>query len=165
MQTSDTQDSVLHPLVSQWIDAFNAHNVTDLVALYGDEAELFDSGMQRPRRGRNEIANWFTWRFRSTPTITYTPADQRLLEDGRIAVRWTARGKGPRFLGQSQLARPFQVEGESIFTLQDTLIYRQHGTYDHVSVLRQILPLLRWLPRSIGSGIYALYLWRTIPRN
>jgi len=165
MQTSDIQPPLLHPLVGRWIEAFNAHLVANLVALYSDDAELFDSGMNRPRYGYQEIANWFTWRFRSTPTITYTPIDQRTLDDGRIAVKWIARGQGPRFFGQSRFARPFQVEGESIFTLQDTLIYRQRGSYDHVFVLRQIIPPLRWLPRGIATMVYFVYLWRNSSRH
>jgi hypothetical protein len=159
MQTSELHN--IHPTVSQWIAAFNAHDVTALVALYEDKATLFDSGMPRPRRGHNEITRWFTWRFRSTPTISYTPQGTHSSEDGeQVTITWIARGHGPRFLGQSWLSHPFEVKGQSEFTLHEYLIVRQQGTYDHLSVLRQVLPPLRWLPRFVASTIYALYLWR-----
>lgn len=145
MQASDEIRSLLRPPVSQWIEAFNAHNVGALVALYTDDAVLFDSGMKAARRGRSEIEQWFTTRFRTMPTIRYVPNGQVFMEDGQAAVTWTAYGCGPRLLGQSWLARPFQVDGVSVFTLRDGLICRQRGYYDHRAVVEQILPPLRWL--------------------
>lgn len=160
MKTDKQQNSELDTTVRQWIEAFNAHEVTAIVRLYKDDAELFDSGMDRARSGRGEIEQWFTWRFRSTPSITYTPHEQRVMESGEIVVTWTARGAGPRFLG----GRSFQVEGESRFTLHDGLIAQQRGTYDHLSVLRQIIPALKRLPEGVARGVYSLYLWRNGPR-
>jgi hypothetical protein len=155
-QNIDPDDST----VSRWIEAFNTHDVAAIIRLYKDDAELFDSGMDRPRRGYREIESWFIWRFSSMPTISYTPQEQRCREDGQIVVRWTARGAGPRFFRVGRFSRSFQVEGESRFTLRDGLIARQRGTYDHLSVLRQIIPLLKWLPEGVVHQIYSLYLWR-----
>lgn len=136
-------------LVNRWIDAFNGHNVSAIVGLYADDAELYDSGMRRPRRGRGEIEEWFTTRFRTMPAITYIPSSQMFTES-RAAVTWMTRGRSPRLLGQRWLARPFQVEGVSIFTLDNGLIKRQRGYYDHLSPLEQILPFLKWvLPRRL----------------
>jgi steroid delta-isomerase-like uncharacterized protein len=165
MQTDNRQNFAPDDsIVSQWIEAFNAHDVTAIVSLYQDDAELFDSGMKRPRRGRGEIISWFTWRFSSMPSISYTPHEQQVREDGQIVVRWIARGTGPRFSQAGRTARPFQVDGESCFTLHNGLIARQRGTYDHLSVLRQIIPPLKWLPEGVVHWIYSLYLWRNGPR-
>lgn len=153
---SDPGDAI----VSRWIEAFNAHDVAAIVRLYKDDAELRDSGMDRPRCGREEIERWFTWRFRSMPSISYAPQEQRFREDEQIVVRWTARGAGPRFLLVGRFSGSFQVEGESRFTLHDGLIVRQRGIYDHLSVLRQVIPLLKWLPEGVVHWIYSLYLWR-----
>ncbi len=160
MKTDKQPNSEHDTTVRQWIEAFNAHEVKAIVRLYKDDAELFDSGMDRPRAGRGEIEQWFTWRFRSTPSIAYTPYEQQVQANGEIVVAWTASGAGPRFLG----GRPFQVEGESRFTLHDGLIARQRGTYDHLSVLRQIIPVLKWLPEGVAHAVYSLYLWRNGPR-
>ncbi len=150
MQTS------LHPLIDKWIIAFNTHDVATIVSLYMDDAELLDSGMSHPREGRAAIERWFRWRFRSTP-ITYTPVGQASGEDGQVVVSWIARGRGPRAL----LARPFQVAGKSYFTLRDDLmIQKQKGVYDHMSVLKQAVPPLRWLPPAVARAVYAVYLWR-----
>jgi hypothetical protein len=146
-----------HALVKRWITAFNAHDVATIVSLYHDDAELFDSGMSRPRRGRVEIEHWFRWRFSSTP-ITYTPTQQSFTEDGQIVVAWIAQGRGPRFL--NWLANSFKVDGKSYFTLQDGLIQRQRGVYDHLAVLKQIIPLLKWFPSGCAHFIYRIYLWR-----
>ncbi|HEU5226698.1 MAG TPA: nuclear transport factor 2 family protein [Ktedonobacteraceae bacterium] len=145
MQINDEIRSLLRPPVSQWIEAFNAHNVGALVALYTDDAVLFDAGMKAARRGKNEIERWFTTRFRTMPSIRYVPNGQVFTEDGQAAVTWTTHGRGPRLLGQSWLARPFQVDGVSIFTLREGLICQQRGYYDHLAVVEQILPPLKWL--------------------
>ena len=144
IQENENRVSLHRALVNQWIEAFNGHNVQAIVSLYADNAELYDSGMKHPRLGRAEIEQWFTTRFRTMPSITYTPASQ-LFSETQAAVTWTARGRGPRLLGQSWLARPFQVDGVSIFTLEDGRIQRQRGYYDHLSTLEQILPPLKWI--------------------
>jgi hypothetical protein len=132
------------PVVHRWIDAFNRHQVGDLVALYTQDAELFDAGMKRKRRGHREIEAWFTSRFRMTPTITYTPL-AHFDSDGQIAVQWTTRGRLERLLGQKWLARPFTVDGVSVFCIENGLIQKQRGYYDHLSLLEQILPPVKWL--------------------
>lgn len=135
----------LQLLVNQWVEAFNAHNVASIVALYADDADLFDSGMKHPRHGRSEIEHWFARRFSDMPTITYTPTNQ-LFASGYAAMLWTASGRSPRILGQSWLSRPFQVDGVSIFTFHNGHIQSQQGYYDHLSILERILPPLTWLP-------------------
>jgi steroid delta-isomerase-like uncharacterized protein len=140
------QESEHHSsIVNRWIEAFNAHNVTAIVSLYTDDAELFDTGMKRPRRGRGEIEQWFTTRFRTMPAITYTSASQFFLER-QAAVTWTASGRTPRLLGLALFSRPFHVDGVSIFTFRDGLIQQQRGYYDHLAVIERVLPPLKLLP-------------------
>ena len=135
----------LQLLVNQWVEAFNAHDVSSIVALYADDADLFDSGMKHPRHGRAEIEHWFARRFSDMPTITYTPTNQ-LFASVYAAMLWTVSGRSPRILGQSWLSRPFQVDGVSIFTFHNGHIQSQQGYYDHLSILERILPPLTWLP-------------------
>ncbi len=144
--------------VSEWVYAFNTGDVTAIVALYTDDAELLDSGMPRPRHGRQEIERWFTLRFQSMPTNRYIPASQIVEENGDILVTWVLHGWGPRLLGQSWLSRPFQANGVSRFRLRDRLICWQEGTYDHLAVLRQIVPLFLWCPTWLAHFVYSLYL-------
>ena len=149
LRENENQVDLHRSVVNQWIEAFNGHNVPAIVSLYADNAELYDSGMKRPRRGRTEIEQWFTTRFRTLPSITYTPASQLFTEE-RAAVTWTTCGRGPRLLGQGWLSRPFQVDGVSIFHLVNGRIQQQRGYYDHLSALEQILPPLKWLlPRRL----------------
>ena len=145
MQTEHRFQPSLRPPVSQWIEAFNSHNVAAIVALYTEDAELFDAGMKYPRRGRREIKRWFSTRFSSMPSITYTPGQQVFTEIEQVAVTWTVSGCGPRLLGPVRLSRPFRIDGVSVFVLRDGLICRQRGYYDHLSVLEQLIPPLRWL--------------------
>ncbi|GCE48719.1 SnoaL-like protein [Thermosporothrix hazakensis] len=148
------EEHIQSAAVAAWVRAFNAHEVERLVSLYREDATLADSGMPAPRRGHEEIRQWFLWRFRSTPTITYQPVD--VFEEGssQVRVRWLAEGNGPRFCG----ARPFRVEGESCFQLQEGFIARQEGVYNHVSVLHQIIPPLRIVPTAVAGALYLLYI-------
>ncbi len=150
MQQKEEYIALLHPPVSQWVSAFNTHDVAAIISLYTEDAELFDSGMKYPRHGRKEIEQWFYTRFSSMPSITYTPTGQVFMEEGQAAVTWRTRGRGPRILGQAWLVRPFEVDGVSVFTLRDGLIQKQRGYYDHLAVIEQILPPVKWiLPRRL----------------
>ncbi|WP_052889939.1 nuclear transport factor 2 family protein [Thermogemmatispora carboxidivorans] len=132
-------------LINRWVVAFNAHDVDELIALYHESAELFDTGMRHARRGHQEIAHWFSQRFSSMPTIQYTPT-RRFFGEGQAVVCWIASGKTPRLLKQSWLSRPFQVDGVSIFLVRSGLILRQSDYYDHFAIVEQVFPPLRWLP-------------------
>lgn len=132
-------------IVNRWIEAFNTHNVSAIVSLYTDDAELFDSGMKHARCGRGEIEHWFTTRFRTMSTIAYAPVSQ-LFSKYQAAVTWTASGRTPRLLGLPFFSRSFQVDGVSIFTFRDGLIQQQRGYYDHLSVIERVLPPLKLLP-------------------
>jgi steroid delta-isomerase-like uncharacterized protein len=145
MQNIEDYILLLHPPVNDWIKAFNAHDLDAIVALYTEDAELFDSGMKRPRRGRKEIRRWFSTRFSSMPSINYMPTGQVFIQDEQVALTWTTRGRGPRLLGRAWLARPFQVEGVSVFLFRDGLIQKQRGYYDHLSAIEQILPPIKWI--------------------
>ncbi len=149
MPVDESTLNVQHALVQRWIEAFNGHDVKAIVGLYADDAELYDSGMRYPRRGKGEIELWFTTRFGSMPSIRYTPKSQ-IFSQGQAVVTWIATGKSPRLLGQAWLSRPFAVHGVSIFTLDNGHIQRQQGYYDHLAALEQILPPLKWvLPRRL----------------
>ena len=144
MQLDEEDAASFSSLVNQWIEAFNRHDVAGIMALYADDAELFDSGMKRVRHGRQEIEDWFKRRFREMPSLTYRPGGQLFAQE-KVAVYWTSCGRTPRLLGQSWLSRPFEVDGMSLFTIQDGLIAKQRGFYDHFSVIERILPPLKWL--------------------
>ena len=130
-------------LVNSWVSAFNAHDVAGIVSLYTDDAGLFDSGMKRPRQGRHEIEEWFSKRFKDMPSIKYVSTAQFFAEE-HATVQWITSGR-PGILGQFWLARPFQVDGVSIFTFRDGRIHNQRGYYDHESALEQAIPPIKWL--------------------
>ncbi|TMB90146.1 MAG: nuclear transport factor 2 family protein, partial [Chloroflexi bacterium] len=93
MPIDENEIAVHRTLVNRWIEAFNEHNVSAIVALYADNAELFDSGMKHPRRGRKEIERWFIKRFQSMPSITYIPVYHlfplyQLFNEAQAAVTW-----------------------------------------------------------------------------
>jgi uncharacterized protein (TIGR02246 family) len=143
-----TSGDEISTLVNSWIAAFNAHDVESIIAHYAEDAELFDTGMKHARKGRHEITSWFTQRFRHMPTIQYTPT-QHFFNETEAAICWLAKGHTPAILGQRWLSRPFQVDGVSIFLVRSGLISWQHGYYDHLSIVEQVLPPLKWLPLKL----------------
>lgn len=146
MEQADTMTGIpLESPIARWIGAFNTHNVEAIVRLYAENAELFDAGMKRPRRGKAEIEHWFRTRFRTMPSIRYQPTSAVLLHGEQAAITWSTQGNGPRVLGLALLTRPFHVEGVSVFHLCDGLIERQRGYYDHLAALEQIILPLKWL--------------------
>lgn len=151
---------LLQPPVSEWIRAFNAGDVEAIVALYTEDAELFDSGMHRPRRGKQEIAHWFRVRFGSMPSNRYLLRGEVQVEGDRVVVPWRLRGRGPRLPGLVSLGRSLHIDGMSYFTLRQGRIYRQQGIYDHLAVLKQLIPIFRFLPRFVPRFLYGLYLRR-----
>jgi steroid delta-isomerase-like uncharacterized protein len=160
MSANSEAEAALQPPVSEWIVAFNTRNLEAIVGLYTDDAELLDSGMRRPRRGRQEIENWFRLRFDSMPENVYMPQTGVQMQADRAVVPWTLHGRSPRLSGLPWLARSFQIDGTSYFSFQAGQICSQRGVYDHLAVLRQILPPLRWLPAFVARAVYSLYLWR-----
>ncbi|MBA2287010.1 MAG: nuclear transport factor 2 family protein [Ktedonobacteraceae bacterium] len=147
MPTHETEAEA-SALVARWIEAFNTHNVDAIVGLYAESAELYDSGMKRPRQGRADIEQWFTTRFRAMPSLRYTPTSQ-LFEQEQAVVFWTAQGQTPRLLRQPWLARAFQVDGVSHFIIRDGRIQKQRGYYDHLAIVERVLPPLKWLPSRL----------------
>ena len=133
-------------LPQRWIEAFNKHDVSVMATLYAEDAELFDPGMKRPRHGREEIEQWFTKRFQMVPTISYIPKSY-LFGEEQAAVEWITAGS-IRLLGQKWLSRSLRADGVSVFTIRNGLIQKQRGYYDHLSLLEQMLPPLRWLPSA-----------------
>jgi steroid delta-isomerase-like uncharacterized protein len=133
-------------LPQQWIEAFNKHEVSVMVTLYAEDAELFDPGMKRPRHGREEIEQWFAQRFQKVPAISYI-AKSYLFGEEQAAVEWVTTGT-VRLLGQKWLSRSLRADGVSVFTIRNGLIQKQRGYYDHLSLLEQMLPPLKWLPSA-----------------
>jgi uncharacterized protein (TIGR02246 family) len=145
MNLSTEGHSELSSLVDRWIVAFNTHDARQIVSLYHEDAELFDSGMRYPRKGREAIRAWFTQRFEQMPSIEYVRMKSFLQAEEGV-VTWIARGSTPALLGQRWLVRPYEVEGVSQFIMRDGRIYWQHGFYDHLSIVEKVLPFLKWLP-------------------
>src|SRR5258708_20261685 len=141
MTTDESEIITYRILVNSWITAFNTHDVAAIVSLYTDDAELFDSGMKYPRRGKEAIERWFTQRFQTMPTISYTPAYQ-IIGEAQAAVTWTARGRSPRILGQAWLVRPFQPDGAGIFSPAAGLLQKQRAYSYHLATLQYPSPFL-----------------------
>jgi len=139
---------IIAALIQQWMSAFNSHNVENIVALYAEDAELFDSGMRRARKGRDEIRGWFTQRFQQMPTIQYKPT-RFFFHNQDAAISWVAQGRTPAFLHQRWLSHPFEVDGVSIFRVHAGRIAWQHGYYDHLHIAERVIPPLRWLPLKL----------------
>jgi hypothetical protein len=84
----DSQD--LNGIAHRWFDAFNKHNLEQLLALYHNEAEHFSPKLKvrHPEtngliRGKEALRNWWNDAFQRLPSLHYeivrlTPYDDRV---------------------------------------------------------------------------------------
>ena len=154
------QSPITQVIADRWIEAFNTRNLAAIIALYAPDAELYDSGMHRPRHGLAQIESWFRVRFTTMPANVYSPESYHIVDSEHISVEWTFYGRSPAFLRQAWLVRSFQVRGTSSFVVRDNLICKQQGSYEHLSVLRQIFPWLHFAPAPFLHMLSMLYLLR-----
>ena len=65
-------------IAHRWFDAFNAHNLEQLLALYDDNAEHFSPKLKirKPEtdgliKGKNALRDWWQDAFNRLPTLNY----------------------------------------------------------------------------------------------
>jgi steroid delta-isomerase-like uncharacterized protein len=125
-------------LVTQLLEAWNAHDVERVAALYTPDYEGEDVSEARPQRGSEGIRQSMARYLRAFPDLHFTQ-EATLTQGDRIALFWTARGthRG-KLMNIPPTCRPVQVRGVSLLTLQDGKI--RHGLiiWDVAGLLRAI---------------------------
>jgi steroid delta-isomerase-like uncharacterized protein len=125
-------------LVTQLLEAWNAHDVDRVADLHTPDYKGEDVGQARPRHGREGVRQAMVRYLRAFPDLHFTQ-EATIVEDDQVALFWTARGthRG-KLMNIPPTCRPVQVRGVSLLTLQDGKI--RHGLiiWDVAGLLRAI---------------------------
>ncbi len=128
----------IQQLVTDWFDAYNAHDAARVTALCAQDYTGTDVGRAAPYRGADELRQTLVDYFRAFPDIVFTPEDT-IVECDRVAQVWTARGthRGT-LMNIPPTGREVSVRGVSVLTLCDGKV--QHGLFlwDVAGLLRAI---------------------------
>jgi steroid delta-isomerase-like uncharacterized protein len=125
-------------LVTQLLEAWNAHDVDRLAALYTPDYEGEDVSEAKPQRGPEGIRQSMARYLRAFPDLHFTQ-EATLTQGDRIALFWTVRGthRG-KLMNIPPTCRPIQVRGVSLLTLEGGKIRRATAIWDVAGLLRAI---------------------------
>jgi steroid delta-isomerase-like uncharacterized protein len=130
---------VCQQLVRNLIDAWNAHDVDRVVALYAPDYEETDVAVAEPQRGPDAIRRTMRRYLLAFPDL-HIAADEAVIQPPCIALAWTLSGHhGGILLNIPATGRLVQVRGVSLMTIDDTgLILRLQRIWDLAGLLRAI---------------------------
>ncbi len=124
--------------VADLIAAWNTHDLDLASAFFAADYVGSDVAQAQPQHGREGIRRMLARYFQALPDVRFT-LEELIVERGRAAVIWTARGThlGP-LMNIPASGRRVTVRGVSTFTLADGQI--THATYiwDVAGLLREI---------------------------
>ena len=82
-------------IAQQWFDAFNAHNLEQLLALYNDAAQHYSPKLKlrQPEtqgliKGKDALRKWWRDSFDRLPSLKYVPA-RFIADDANIFMEYT----------------------------------------------------------------------------
>jgi steroid delta-isomerase-like uncharacterized protein len=121
------------------IDAWNAHDLDGVVALYAADFEETDVALAEPQRGPEAIRRTMRRYLLAFPDLTIT-ADDVIIQDDCVALAWTLSGHHRGLLlNIPATGRLVQVRGVSIMNIDATgHITRLQRIWDLAGLLRAI---------------------------
>lgn len=125
-------------LVSDLVQAFNAHDPRRAAALYASDYEGIDVGQADPQQGPEGIRRALTTYFAAFPDAEIT-AEDTIVDSDRIVQIWTARGTHTGTLMHiPPTGRRVAIQGVSVLTVRDGRIRRGLYMWDVAGLLRSI---------------------------
>ena len=122
----------------KWIDAYNRHNIDQLIALYDEHATNVQLPWEKLIQGQEAIRLTYTNTFNAFPDIHIEA--ENLIEQGQwITLEWIFSGtmKGP-FAGHAPNNNAFNMRGCEVFKIVNEKILQQHGYWDKSTLLKQL---------------------------
>lgn len=124
-------------LVTELMEAWNAHDVERTITFYAPEYEGVDVALAHPQRGPVAVGQNLMRYIRAFPDLHFTT--ETIIQRNRVALIWTAYGTHQGVLMRiPPSGRCIEVRGTSILTFQQSKII--HGLYiwDLAGLLRTI---------------------------
>ena len=123
---------------TQFLEAWNAHDIGRLVALYAPAYEGMDVGDARPQRGLQGVRQTMARYLHAFPDLHFTE-ETTIVQGDRVALVWTARGTHQgKLMNIPPTGHPIEIRGASVFTLEGGKIKRATVIWDVAGFLRAI---------------------------
>jgi steroid delta-isomerase-like uncharacterized protein len=126
-------------------EAWNSHDIEQILGFYAPEYIGEDIGQASPQRGGEALRNMLETYWRAFPDLKFRIISS-LREGSRIAIMWLGEGTHQgTFMNIPPTGRRLEVRGVSILDVEDGLIRRGQYVWDLAGMLRHmgLLPELQ----------------------
>ncbi|GIV79079.1 ester cyclase [Litorilinea aerophila] len=125
-------------LLDRLNQAWNSHDLAQVLPFYADDYEGTDVGVAAPLKGRAALASMLAGYWQAFPDLAFAELE-RIVEGNRVAIVWVAHGthRGP-IMNIPPSGRKLEVTGVSILLIEDGLVRRGRYIWDVAGVLRKI---------------------------
>lgn len=124
-------------LVTELLEAWNAHDIERTMALYTLDFEGIDVARAHPQRGPTQVGQHLMRYIEAFPDLHFT--GETIIQRNRVALIWVARGTHQgTLLRIPATGRRIEVRGVSVLTIRDGKISRGLYIWDVAGLLRAI---------------------------
>jgi steroid delta-isomerase-like uncharacterized protein len=127
----------------RWTDAWNSHEVDQLLALMTEDVEYRDDAWPKPMRGHADVREYLEASWRAFPDMTFELLSGPYVIPGepRAAFQWRGRATHTGPLDPPGLAptgRRWEQDGADFQEYRDGRVCKMRGAFDMLSVSRQL---------------------------
>lgn len=125
-------------IVTELVQAWNAHNPERVAALYAQAYQGTDVGEASPQQGPEAVRQTVARYLAAFPDLEFTE-QETIIQGQRAALMWKARGthRGP-LMNIPATNRPTEIQGMSVLTVKGGKITRETSIWDVAGFLRSI---------------------------
>ena len=138
METSTLQTKAITQLVTELLEAWDAHDPDRVAAFYAQTYEGTDVGEANPLRGPEAVRQTAARYLRAFPDLKFTQ-EETIVQGQRAALMWKARGthRGP-LMNIPATNRPTEIRGMSLLAVEGGKIAHETSIWDVAGFLRSI---------------------------
>lgn len=128
----------VYQLALALLDAWNGHDIDQILSLYAPDHRGEDVSHASPIQGHQGIARAVSAIFQAFPDLSFTN-EELIIQDDRLAIAWVMRGTHQGIvMNIPPTQRPVRVRGSSFFTVNNGKIARSLHIWDVAGLLRAI---------------------------
>ncbi len=134
--------TAVRPIVDDLIEAWNSHDIDDVVQFFSDDYEGIDVGLSSPQRGQDGIRESISRYLTAFPDMRIA-LDETVIQGDRVAMVWTFRGTHlGKWSNIPPTNRSVVMRGVTVLGIEDGRIVSGLYVWDFAGLLRS----LRLLP-------------------
>jgi len=118
--------------------AWNSHNIEDVLRFYSPEYVGSDVGQPTPQQGHQGLREMLQRYWRAFPDLQFMITDT-LIDGSRLAIVWMAKGthRGP-IMNIPPTGRKVRVKGMSVIRVENGLVISGQYIWDLAGMLRHL---------------------------